>query len=108
MLESLDGERFGGLDVTFGPDDHTSVDQSTVGLWVIPRTNIHVRERRGLPETMPWVVLSRGFSIDGQDTEIPSKDWLYLFRNAPDPNGPPPKITKAKFGVATRRNDPVH
>ena len=108
VLEKLRGERFGGLDVTFGPDDHTSVDQTTVGLWVIPRPGIPIRERSELPSSLPWVPLGRGFSIDLERTDVLPQDWKWLFRNAPPKQAPAPKISRALFGVSTGRKDPVH
>jgi hypothetical protein len=109
VLEKLRGERFGGLPVTFGPDDHTSVDQTTIGLWVVPRSGIPVRERDSARASLlPWVLLHRGFSIDGDRTSIFPEDWKWMFRNAPPKNGPAPKIPKAKFGVTTGKRDPVH
>jgi hypothetical protein len=109
VLEKLRGERFGGLPVTFGPDDHTSVDQTAVGLWVIPRPGIPVRERDSeRASLLPWVPLQRGFSIDGDRTSIFPEDWKWMFRNAPPKKAPAPKIPTAKFGVTTRRSDPVH
>ena len=106
-LESLREERFGGLDVTFGPDDHTSVDETSVGLWVVPRPGA-APEIAELPDAFPWVPLGRGFSIDGEDTDIHSKDWKYLFPGSPRPEGPAPKLRKALFGVTSPRSDPVH
>lgn len=108
VLEKLRGERFGGLDVTFGPDDHTSVDQTTIGLWVVPRSGVPVRERSDLPASLPWVPLSRGFSIDLERTDVLPEDWKWLFRNAPPKKAPAPKISRALYGVATKRKDPVH
>ena len=106
-LESLRGERFGGLDVTFGPDDHTSVDMTTVGLWVIPRRGAAPEAGR-LPATVPWVPLGRGFSIDGDRTDIQARDWKFLFKGAPPKNRPAPKIERSRFGVTSPRSDPVH
>ena len=107
-LELLRDQRFGGLSVSFGPDDHTSVDPTTVGLWVVPRKGTAERDREHLPEGFPWVPLGRGFSIDGRRTDIQPQDWSALFRNPPPPDGPGPRITTALFGVATPRRDPVH
>lgn len=107
-LESLRGARFGGLDVTLGPDDHTFVNATTVGIWVVPRRGIPVAERNRLPESLPWVPLARGFSIDGDRTDVLPQDWRYLFRNPPPPQGPAPRIRRARFGVTTPRSDPVH
>ena len=106
-LEGLRGERFGGLDVTFGPDDHTSVDMTTIGLWVIPRRGAAPEARR-LPSTVPWVPLGRGFSIDGDRTDIQARDWKFLFEGAPPKNRPAPKIERSRFGVTSPRSDPVH
>ena len=106
-LEGLRGERFGGLDVTFGPDDHTSVDMTTVGLWVIPRRGA-ASEAPRLPSTVPWVPLGRGFSIDGDRTDIQARDWKFLFEGAPPKNRPAPKIERSRFGVTSPRSDPVH
>jgi len=106
VLQEVRGRRFGGLDVTFGPDDHTAVDQATVGLWVVPA--VPVPEANILPEALPWVPLGRGFSIDGTRTNVLNEDWKYLFRNAPPPKAPAPRYKRQKFGVTTGRSDPVH
>lgn len=107
-LESLRRRRFGGLDLVFGPDDHTAVNQQYVGLWVVPRPDAAVREESRLPEDLPWVPLARGFSIDGESTDVAARDWRYLFRNAPPPKAPSPKNGRWRFGVTTPRSDPVH
>jgi ABC-type branched-subunit amino acid transport system substrate-binding protein len=107
-LQRMRGERLGSLDITFGPDDHTSVDATTVGLWVVPSEADYRRFHLVTPDDLPWVPLARGFSIDGTDTEVPSEDWRYLFRNAPRPDAPPPKVLKMRFSVASPRRDPRH
>jgi hypothetical protein len=107
-LERLRGERFGGLDVTFGPDDHTVVEPTTLGLWAVPRRAIYVRERTELPDRMPWVPLFRTFSTSGRRTDVREQDWRYLFRSPPPPKGPAPRPTRTKFGITTSRRDPVH
>jgi ABC-type branched-subunit amino acid transport system substrate-binding protein len=108
VLEGLSGTRFGGLDITFGPDDHTGVDQVSVGLWVIPRAGIWVRERARLPAALPWVPLARGFSTDGTRTDIENRDWRFLFVNPPPPRAPAPRVRRMRFGVTTPRSDPIH
>ena len=107
-VERIEGTRYAGLDVTFGPDDHTGVDQVSVGLWVIPRDDIRVRERDRLPAGLPWVPLSRGFSTNGRRTDIESKDWRYLFVDPPPPRAPAPRVGTIRFGVRTPRTDPIH
>jgi hypothetical protein len=107
-LVDLRARRFGGLDVILGPDDHTTVNQPQVGLWVVPRPGARVPERGRLPEALPWVPLARGFSIDGETTDVAAKDWRYLFRGAPPVRSPAPKNGRWRFGVTTPGNDPVH
>ena len=109
-MERLEDRRFGGLNVTLGPDDHTLINQTNVGLWVIPRRGIKVLERRRelLAENFPWVPLSRGFSIDGDRTDIYPQDWKHLFWNPPPPRAPAPKLRKLRYGVATPESDPIH
>ncbi len=106
QIEKIEGRRFGGLDITLGPDDHTLVDQTRVGLWVVPTDAQAVRERGKLPEGLPWVPLARGFSINGKVTDVAPNDWGYLFRNAPPTDAPAPRNTTWRFGVASPRSDP--
>jgi len=105
-LQEVRSKRFGGLDITFGPDDRTAVDQATIGLWVVP--SIPVPEADRVPASLPWVPLGRGFSIDGERTNVLNEDWRHLFRNAPPRNAPAPFFKKQRFGVTTGRSDPVH
>ena len=57
---------------------------------------------------LAWVPLARGFSIDGERTNVLNRDWKYLFRNAPPKNAPAPLYKRQKYGVTTGRSDPVH
>ena len=107
-LEGLRQMRFGGLPITFGPDDHTAVEQTTVGLWAVPRPPVlkGLRERDDL--ALPWAMLHRGFTIDGEHTMVLNRDWKHLFSGRTFPKGPTPKLTRARFGITTSRKDPVH
>jgi hypothetical protein len=107
-LERLRGARFGGLDMTLGPDDHTSVEQTTIGLWTVPRLGVPVPERERLPDSLPWVPLARAFSIDGEKTSVLPEDWGDLFRGETRRDGPAPRFERMRFGVTTPRSDPVH
>jgi Periplasmic binding protein len=111
-LERVRQERFGGTEITLGPDDHTAVDASAVGLWSVPDPARSVPERQRLPAAVladfPWVPLARGFSIDGDELDFSSRDWRYLVRGGPPPQAPPPRIGRLKFGIATGRTDPIH
>lgn len=107
-LEKLDGRRFGGLDVKLGPDDHTAVGVTTVGLWALPRRGSAVPEPAQISAGMVWVPLARGFSVDGERTDIPSRDWRYLFEDPPPPEAQGPRNFKMRFGITTSRRDPLH
>jgi ABC-type branched-subunit amino acid transport system substrate-binding protein len=102
-LESLRSERFGGLPITFGPDDHTAVGESTIGLWVAPRGEPPI-----LKGSLSWTMLARGFSIDGERTNVLPADWRYLFRNPPPKRAPAPRIQKMRFAVTSSADDPIH
>ncbi|MGH2697904.1 MAG: ABC transporter substrate-binding protein [Actinomycetota bacterium] len=103
VLEGLEGTRFGGLPVTFGPDDHTAVDQTTVGLWTLPPETPDAPDSRRLE----WVPLARGFSINGRRTTIRPEDWRHLFRNPPPPRAQAPRFSRMEFGVTSSKNDPI-
>ncbi len=105
-LEGLRGRRWGGLDLTLGPDDHTFVAAATVGLWVVPGRP--VPEQTELPEGLPWAPLSRGFSIDGETTDLLPQDWRYLIAGSPPQKAPAPDLSRLRFGIATGRKDPIH
>lgn len=103
VLERLDGKRFGGLPVTLGPDDHTSVEQSTVGLWTLPPVSPEFPD----PTSFEWVPLARGFSIDGRRTSVLPADWRYLFNNPPPRFAPAPRFSKMSYGVISGPGDPI-
>jgi len=103
VLETLDGKRFGGLPVRFGADDHTAVDEATVGLWTLPPITPDAPDT----PTLEWVPLARGFSIDGRRTTVLPEDWRYLFRNPPPKSAPAPRISTMNFGVTSPRRDPI-
>lgn len=105
ILEDLRSKRLGGLPVTLGPDDHVTVEEVTIGLWTVPAPSDDVKERDRLPKELPWVPLARGFSMDGERTDILPADWKYLFRNPPPKGGPPPRFEKMRFGVTTNPSD---
>jgi ABC-type branched-subunit amino acid transport system substrate-binding protein len=107
-LETIRSERFSATQITLGRDDHTAVDQTAVGLWVIPHDDAQVRERDRIPDDLPWVPLARGFALDGESTDIQPDLWRYLFRDPPPEGAPPPPFWKMKFGVKTGFRDPVH
>lgn len=108
VLEELDGRRFGGLDIILGPDDHVSIGETTIGLWVVPGAKDDIRESPQRLAEMPWVPLARAFSTGGRRTDVLPRDWRYLFRNAPPVEAPAPPFIRMRFGVTTPRRDPLH
>lgn len=110
VLEGLSGVRFSGLPVTFADGDHTSVDPDTIGLWVVPRPGIRVRERvrREGFASFPWVPLARGFANRRRVTHVLAADRASLFRRSTSRRRSPPAYRRLRFGVRTPRTDPVH
>lgn len=107
-LEDLRDVRFAGTEITLGPDDHTLIDQTQVGIWTVPRPGVHVAGAGRRPEQLPWVPLARGFAIDGRSTDVAPEDWKHLFRRPPPPGAPPPPARRMRFAVSSPRSDPVH
>jgi ABC-type branched-subunit amino acid transport system substrate-binding protein len=108
VLESLRARRFSGLPVRLSRRDHAAVDAVTVGLWVVARPDVFVRERsRGVSPLLPWVPLARTFSHHGLTDVLPGDlRWLFSRRAARAPR--PPRFAAMRFGVTTPRSDPVH
>jgi hypothetical protein len=108
-LEGLRGGRFSGLPVTFGKEDHVAPGDSAVGLWVVPRPGIEVRERRTEPAfvSFPWVPLARTFTTAGGRTTLPASDWPALFGRSRYASRPP-HYAGMLWGVRTPPSDPVH
>ncbi len=110
VLEAMRDTRFAGLDVTLGPDDHTAVEQTTIGLWVVPREDVRIPDDWMLAgfDELPWLPLGRGFTINGRRTNVLPQDWRHLFVDPPPPNAPAPRPTRMRYAVSTPRSDPVH
>jgi ABC-type branched-subunit amino acid transport system substrate-binding protein len=107
VLEHLSGTRFSTLPVALGAKDHTSVDPSTIGLWVVPRPGIFVPERRRGLGPSPWVPLARSFARrDGRTSILPADvRWLFERRRT---GARPPRYPAMLYGVTTPPSDPVH
>ncbi|HVF52054.1 MAG TPA: ABC transporter substrate-binding protein [Actinomycetota bacterium] len=107
-LETIHGERHGGLEVFLSGDDHVIPDQPAMGLWTIPTSGTSVPERGDLPPNFPWVPLARSFAGASGRTDIPATDWKALFEGSPSRRGQAPRFTAFKFGITTTKRDPVH
>jgi ABC-type branched-subunit amino acid transport system substrate-binding protein len=105
-LERIPPVRFGGADITLSPTDHVIGAPRDVGLWVVPRPGIRVKERSKLPRVLPWVPLARAFASGGR-TRLERQDWTSLFAFIP-PRSLAPRFQNMRFGVTTTASDPVH
>ena len=105
-LERIPPVRFGGTDITLSQTDHVIGSIRDVGLWVVPRRGITVRERSDLPRELPWVPLARSFASRGR-TRLERQDWTSLFAFIP-PKSLAPRFQSMRFGVTTPASDPVH
>lgn len=101
-LEGLRGERFGGLDVSFGPNNHLAVDPHSMGLWTVPAPGADPPGAGALQ----WVILARTFSNNGRRTAIPHRDWGSLFKR---PGGlRAPRVETMRHAVTVGSSHPVH
>jgi hypothetical protein len=105
-LERIPPVRFGGADITLSQTDHVIGASRDVGLWVVPRRGITVRERSRVPRQLPWVPLARAFASGGR-TRLERQDWTSLFVFIP-PRSLAPRFQNMRFGVTTPASDPVH
>ncbi len=106
-LETMSGERFGGLEVFLDPEDHVFLDVDSVGLWVVPGPDA-APESSTLGPSIPWVPLARSWSTRGGRTTISAQDWRYLFAGGPGPSSAAPRYSRSLFGVTTPRQDPAY
>lgn len=109
VLEGLRRRRFSGPAVTFGVGDHVAPNERAVGLWVVPRHGLPVRERilRARLSGFPWVPLARTFTSGSPRTTIPRAMWPTLFGRR-RPARPAPPYWDMRWSVRTPVADPVH
>jgi hypothetical protein len=120
VLEGMHGRRLSGHPVTFGAGDHVAVDEPAVGLWVVPRPGIPVRERlaRAHLTEFPWVPLARTFTLrsgrarpaftrGGGRTSLRRPLWPVLFGRRASADRAPP-YRDMMWSVRTSPSDPVH
>lgn len=107
-LESLrpEGEVFSSLPVVLGPDDHTTTDETYVGLFAVAGPDEQLEP--WVPEDRPWRPIIRTFTSDGERTIFHERDRKVFFPFWKQ-GRPSPKFFRSRYGITTRpAGDPLH
>jgi ABC-type branched-subunit amino acid transport system substrate-binding protein len=104
VLEELKSHRLGGLPVSFSGTDHLAPEARTMGLWVVPATDVGPGQHAAAWRRFGWVPLARTFSRPGGATTILVRDRRALLRGG----SAPPLYSDMRVAVTTSRRDPVH
>jgi ABC-type branched-subunit amino acid transport system substrate-binding protein len=96
-LESFRDEPYSALPVRLGPDDHTFIDDSQLGLFIADGP---VAGEPWVTEPPYWRPLMRTFTSDGERTVILDIDKQVFFPGWKDPR-PSPKYRRSRYGITT-------
>jgi len=98
-----DGPTHSSLPLTLGPDDHTTIDETWVGLFAVPGP-----DEPNDPWLPSWRPIIRTFTYDGERTVFfePDRRVFFPFWRHGRPS---PKYFRSTYGVTTRPSaDPLH
>ena len=106
-LERLPTVTYSSFPIDLGPDDHVFLPRDELGLFAVPgpRERLDRWQRRG--DSDLWRPLMRTFTSDGKRTNIPDHDKRVFFPFWRK-NRPAPFYWKSRYGITTKRSDPVH
>lgn len=98
------GPTYSALPLVLGPDDHTLIDESWIGLFAVAGPG-----ERAEPwmEGVPWRPIIRTFTYDGERTIFEEGDRRVFFPFWRK-NRPSPKFGRARYGITTDSSDPLH
>jgi ABC-type branched-subunit amino acid transport system substrate-binding protein len=103
-LESFTEARYSSTPIRLGPDDHLLPVDRWVGIFAVER------EGDGDPWGPSWAAwrpVMRTFTTNGERTIIPDIDRDVFFPSW-RPREPAPDFWTARYGITTRRRDPLH
>jgi ABC-type branched-subunit amino acid transport system substrate-binding protein len=104
-LESFTEARYSSAPIRLGPDDHLFPVDRYIGIFAVDRATGEV-EPWG-PSWAAWRPVMRTFTTNGERTIIPDIDRDVFFPGW-RPREPAPDFWTARYGITTRRRDPLH
>ena len=111
LLRALESNRPEGpthsaLPLTLGPDDHTAIDETWVGLFAVAGPGEPAEP--WVPTAAPWRPIIRTFTYDGERTVFHERDRAVFFPFWRQ-GRPSPKYFRSEHGITTRPSeDPLH
>lgn len=93
-LEQVRHATYSSLPIRLGPDDHTLIDESWLGLYAVTGRDA-------------WEPLMRTFTTDGRRASILDRDKRVFFPSWRR-NRPSPSFRRSRYGIVTGARDPLH
>jgi ABC-type branched-subunit amino acid transport system substrate-binding protein len=103
-LESFTEARYSATPIRLGPDDHLFPVDRWVGIFAVDRPG--TADPWG-PSWAAWRPVMRTFTTNGERTIIPDIDRDVFFPGW-RPREPAPDFWTSRYGITTRRGDPLH
>ena len=103
-LESFTEARYSSTPIRLGPDDHLFPVDRWVGIFAVEREG---DDDPWGPSWAAWRPVMRTFTTNGERTIIPDIDRDVFFPGW-RPREPAPDFWTARYGITTRRRDPLH
>jgi hypothetical protein len=104
-LESFTDARFSSLPIRLGPDDHLFLVDRHVGVFAVEGPGRAAEP--WVPSWAPWRPVMRTFTSNGERTIIPDLDRDVFFPGW-RPREPAPDFWTSRYGITSRRGDPLH
>lgn len=104
-LEAFDEELYSSLPIGLGPDDHLFYSDRQLGLFAVAGPGEDAEP--WAPGWAPWRPLMRTFTVNGERTTIIDRDKDVFFPGW-RPKEPAPDFWTSRYGIVTRRGDPLH
>lgn len=104
-LERVTDRAFSSLPIRLGPDDHTLLDDFSIGMFAVAGPGEEVEP--WMEGVTPWRPVMRSFTYDGERVTILERDRGPFFPKWRKP-APTPKYFRSELGIVTGPGDPLH
>jgi branched-chain amino acid transport system substrate-binding protein len=104
-LESVEDVTYSSLPIGLGPDDHLFLSDRQLGLFAVAGPD--EESEAWAPEWAPWRPVMRTFTTNGERTTVIDRDKDVFFPGW-HAREPAPDFWTARYGIVTRRRDPLH